>query len=219
LDVAIPLLAPGERSDLRRELGLGEADPVLLGSSTWPGEEQALLEVWRRLRDEGLSCRLLLVPRHAERRDEVKSLLDQAGVSHHFRSQGPATDEVDVAVGDTTGELRAFTQLAEVVFVGKSLPPHHEGQTPVEAAALGKAIVFGPHLSNFRSIAEELLSAGAARSVNGVAELGEVVEKLLRTPSEREAMGGAAQTWQRRNRGAVKRTVSLIHSEISGSAN
>ncbi len=219
LDVTIPLLSPAERSDLREAFGLGDTDPVLLGSSTWPGEEQALLDAWQRLREEGLSCRLLLVPRHAERRDEVKALLERAGVSHHFRSRGRATGEVDVAVGDTTGELRAFTQLAEVVFIGKSLPPHHEGQTPVEAAALGKAIVFGPQLSNFRSISEELLAAGAARTVNSATELGDRLGKLLRSPSERRALGEAAQTWQRRNQGAVTRTVSLIHSEISRSRN
>lgn len=219
LDVEITLLSPAERSDLRKSLGLGATDPVLLGSSTWPGEEQALLDAWRRLRDEGHPCRLLLVPRHAERRDEVAALLEQAGVRHHFRSRGHAPGDVDVAVGDTTGELRAFTQLAEVVFVGKSLPPHHEGQTPVEAAALGKAIVFGPRLTNFRAIAGELLAAGAARSVESAIELDEVLGELMRAPATRGAMGEAAQTWQRRNQGALARTISLIRSEISRSAN
>jgi 3-deoxy-D-manno-octulosonic-acid transferase len=219
LDLAIEPMTPDARRALRAELGLSGDDPVILGSSTWPGEEAALLEAWRALRAEGRACRLLLVPRHAERRGEVETLLREAGVRHHLRSRGPALEDVDVAVGDTTGELRRLTQVAEVVFIGKSLPPHTEGQTPVEAAALGKALVLGPELSNFRAIAGELLSEGAARRVSTAAELASVFAELLDAPDLRAAMGGAAQAWQQRNQGAVARTVALIRSEIFREAN
>ena len=165
LDVTISPLAEFGRVALRRELGLGENEPVLLGSSTWPGEEAVLIETFKALRAEGHALRLLLVPRHAERRGEIEELLRASGLAYHFRSHGAASAEVAVAVGDTTGELRKFTQLAELVFIGKSLPPHHEGQTPVEAAALGKPMVFGPELTNFRQIARDMRQVGAAKSV------------------------------------------------------
>lgn len=219
LDLAIEPMAPEARRSLLAELGLPVGEPVLLGSSTWPGEEAALLAAWRTLRARGQPCRLLLVPRHAERRGEVESLLREAGVRAHFRSRGPATAEVDVAVGDTTGELRRLTQVAEIVFIGKSLPPHTEGQTPVEAAALGKAIVLGPALSNFRAMVAELLASGAARSVASADALAEVFADLLRSPEARAAMGAAARDWQQRNQGAVARTVALIRSEIFGREN
>ncbi len=215
LDLAIEPMTSEARGALRAELGLAGDDPIILGSSTWPGEEEALLAAWRSLRAQGRACRLLLVPRHAERRGEVEALLREAGVSHHLRSRGPAAAEVDVAVGDTTGELRRLTQVAEIVFVGKSLPPHGEGQTPVEAAALGKALVLGPSLSNFRAIVAELLEAGAARRVQTAAELASVFAELLDAPGIRVQMGAAAQAWQQRNQGAVARTVALIRSEIS----
>ena len=64
-----------------------------------------------------------------------------------------------MSVADTTGELRRLTQLADVVFVGKSLAPHTEGQTPVEAASLGRPILFGPGMGNFRQLAAELVAA------------------------------------------------------------
>lgn len=215
LDVFIPLLDDNERGRLRRELGLGEGELIVLGSSTWPGEEAELVEAWRTLRAEGISCRLLLVPRHAERRDEIVALLTSTGISHHLRSRGVADREVEVAVADTTGELRRLTQLADVVFVGKSLPPHHEGQTPVEAAALGRAILLGPQLTNFRAIVTELLAAGAARRVETAAELGPMIARLLRSPVERRALGEAAQAWHQRNQGAVARTVAAIHAEFT----
>lgn len=215
LDVAIPLLTPPERAALRAELGLGEeGELVMLGSSTWPGEEAALIEALGAARAAGLACRLLLVPRHAERRAELADLLAASGWTRHFRSRGAAAGPVDVAVGDTTGELRRFTQLADVVFVGKSLPPHHEGQTPVEAAALGRPILFGPEMSNFRTIAGELDAAGAARRVASTAELKAALLRLLTHPAERAAMAAAALEWHRGNRGAVTRTLAIVREEL-----
>ncbi len=215
LDVAIPLLTDHERAALRTELGLGPAELVVLGSSTWPGEEAALIDALGALRSERIACRLLLVPRHAERRAEIATLLGELGWSHHFRSHGPAPGDVDVAVGDTTGELRKLTQVADVVFVGKSLPPHHEGQTPVEAAALGRPILFGPEMSNFRLIASELVAADAARRVASPAELRDALTWLLRHPAERESMAAAGLTWHRANRGAVERTLEIVRAELA----
>lgn len=216
LDVRIAPLGDEQRAKLRRELGLGDG-LVLLGSSTWPGEEAALLEAWRRARAAGVACSLLLVPRHAERRDEIARLLDAAGVRHHFRSRGSAAGEVEVAVGDTTGELRNFTQLADLVFVGKSLPPHTEGQTPVEAAALGRPILLGPGMSNFRILARELVARGAALEVADAAALGARVPELLREPARRSALAAAAAEWRRANAGAVERTLAILRAEIARS--
>jgi len=71
---------------------------------------------------------------------------------------------VDVAVADTTGELRDLTQFADVVFCGKSLPPHDGGQSPIEATSLGKPLLFGPHMTNFRKWRAPCASAAAPAS-------------------------------------------------------
>jgi 3-deoxy-D-manno-octulosonic-acid transferase len=161
---------------------------------------------------------LLIVPRHAERRAEIEALLQASGLSYHLRSRGPAPlgVSVEVAVGDTTGELRKLTQLAELVFVGKSLPPHHEGQTPVEAAALGKPVLFGPELSNFRVIARDMRATGAARSVATADELRQVVLALWSDAPARAAMAQAAQVWRVANQGAVGRTLAVIRTTLAG---
>ncbi|HVW22576.1 MAG TPA: glycosyltransferase N-terminal domain-containing protein [Opitutaceae bacterium] len=214
LDVEIPLLDEAARARLRHELGLPEG-LVLLGSSTWPGEEEAVLEAWRRARSAGLQVSLLLVPRHAERRGEIEARLRGGGLRIHFRSRGAALSAADVAVGDTTGELRQFTQLADLVFVGKSLPPHTEGQTPVEAAALGRAILLGPGMGNFRQIADELLERGAARAVRDPAELAEQASELLRDGTRRAAMAEAAAAWRRENAGALARTLAAVEAALA----
>lgn len=214
LDVQIPLLADAERVQLRRELGLPDGF-VLLGSSTWAGEEEALVGALRLTRERGVQCALMLVPRHAERRLDVERWLVKSKLRFHFRSNGPAPGEVDVLVGDTTGELRKLTQLADVVFVGKSLPPHTDGQTPVEAAALGKPIIFGPGMGNFRLLSRDLLARGAAREVADAAALAEVVQELLRDASRREALAAAAAVWRCDNAGAVARTLGVIREELA----
>lgn len=214
LDVQIPRLTDEERSQLRRELGLPEG-LVLLGSSTWPGEEEAMLGAWRLTCERGVRCSLMLVPRHAERRLEVERLLTKAKVRFHFRSKGPAPGEVDVLVGDTTGELRKLTQIADVVFVGKSLPPHTEGQTPVEAAALGKPIIFGQGMGNFRLLSHDLLARGAAREVADAAALAEVAQELMRDGARRDTLSTAAMAWRRDNAGAVARTLAVIREELA----
>lgn len=213
LDVQITPLGEAEKSQLRRELGLPDL-PVVLGSSTWPGEEAALLQAWEAANRSGLRCALLLVPRHAERRGEIEALLKER-VRYHFRSRGAAGGEVDVAVGDTTGELRKFTQLAAVVFVGKSLPPHTEGQTPVEAAALGKPILLGPGMSNFRAIVSDLKARGAVREVTDPAALVAGVVDLLRDVDQRSTLSSAAAQWQRDNGGAVERTLVEIRRVLA----
>ncbi len=219
LDVTIPELSEAEHVALRAELGLGESTrPVLLGSSTWPGEERVLVELWQRLEREGAGpgagVDLLLVPRHAERRAEVAAELGAAGMDFHLRSKGRAPAGMRIVIADTTGELKKLTRLADVVFVGKSLPPHIGGQTPVEAAAMGKAIVLGPEMSNFRVIVRELLAAGGARQVGDAAELGEVLARLLANEQERAELASAARRWHQANRGAIERTLAEIEAYL-----
>ncbi len=227
LDVNLnPTLTPDQGRQLRRELGLyvpggddGDRYPLLiLGSSTWPGEEEALLRLLQEARAGETDCQLLLVPRHMERREEIHRILEAFPFSSHFRTSGPANDPVDVAVGDTTGELLLFTQLADVVFVGKSLSPRHSrdgGQTPIEAAAFGKAVLFGPYMTNFRTIARELVDTGAALVVGDEVDLIERARELLENESFRRETAETARRWHAANRGAVQTTLRVIRELLA----
>ncbi len=213
LDVEIDRIDGKTKARLREELGLPENNLVLMGSSTWPGEEIALVKALQKLRGEGAQCTLLLVPRHAERRHEIEAELRHCGLMMNFRSRQHALKPVDIAVGDTTGEMRSFLQLADVVFVGKSLPPHTEGQTPVESGVLGKPMLFGPGMGNFRMIARDLDDAGAAMTVGDESELINKSAALMKDADRREEMAAAARNWHARNLGAVARTLKIV-SEV-----
>lgn len=205
-DVTIPELDQWGRAMLRRELGFTDNQLVVLGSSTWPGEELALLRLLERARRDGVICQLLLVPRHAERRGEIEALLGTRPLNWQLRSRGNAVGQVDICVADTTGELQKLTQVADLVFVGKSLPPNEGGQTPIEAASLGKPLMFGPGMSNFRVVAAALRECGAAILVTDEVELVDQGLALLRDEKRRAEMATAARAWHQANQGAMERT-------------
>ncbi len=214
LDTELVELDGPARSALLQEMGFGETDTIIVGASTWPGEEEALLAACRSYWDGGTDqtgkVRLLLVPRHAERAAEIVQEIEAAGRSYHVRSQGSASEPVDVCLADTTGELSRLVQLAEVVWIGKSLPPHSQGQTPVEAARLGKPVLFGPGMGNFRGIAAHLIAHGAARKIDSKAELEVGLKTLLADASLREGMSWAGRAWNDQNRGAKDRTLETL---------
>ena len=221
-DVAMPpALTPEAKQSLLAELGFlnnkSQTPLVLLGSSTWPGEEAMLLEVLRAARAVGLPVYLLLVPRHMERRRELERLLEQSEFSCHFRSESVDADGiVDVYVGDTTGELRVLTQAADLAWVGNSLPPNEGGQTPIEAAALGIPLVYGPAMSNFKRICTSLEEASAAVRIEDAEEAQKVLLELLKANERRLALGAEARAWHANNRGAADRTLEHLYGLLGG---
>lgn len=209
------------RAHLAAEFGFvsspsDESPLILLGNSTWPGEEALLLEVWRSAVQAGVFCRLVLVPRHAERREEIRSLLTAEAVSHHFRSESlRAPVETQVYVGDTTGELVRLLQAADVVFVGKSLSPHEGGQNPIEAVSLRLPVVFGPRMSNFREIADGMMREGVARAGRDANECAALLSGLLHDAGARTRCAAAADRWLAAHRGALRRTADILRVELA----
>ncbi len=219
-DVAIEEpLNEREREALRASLGFpsGPSNPfVLLGSSTWPGEEEALLDVQRRLIEEGIDCRLLLVPRHAERGPELAELLTRQDLTWHQRSSvQTAPENVQIHLADTTGELAHLTQATDLAFIGKSLAPNSGGQTPIEAAGLGTPILMGPNMSNFKKLADSLAKAGAALWVSDSEELLHSVQDLARKPDSRDTMQQAGLNWHAENRGSSRRIAEDILNKLN----
>ncbi|MGF1451825.1 MAG: 3-deoxy-D-manno-octulosonic acid transferase [Opitutales bacterium] len=207
-----PELSREGRMQLRAELGFRKSAFVLAGLSTWPGEEAWLAALQDDLRKHSeTEVELLLIPRHAERRNEIVAALAPFGRAVHLRSHGPnstATDHIYLA--DTTGEMVELMQAANMVFIGKSLPPHTEGQTPLEAAALGIPMAFGPSLSNFRSLCESLLEAGGARRIHNAKEMRLLAAEWITHPERAAETGQRAREWHAAQRGAARKTAQLL---------
>ncbi len=214
-DVDYTPLNTDERAALRKSMGFGEdkSTRVLIGASTWPGEEELLLSVFAELLKMDDNWRLLLVPRHAERRAEIVKLLEAQQEPWVQRSViAHAEQPAKICLADTTGELRALMQTADLVFIGKSLPPNEGGQTPIEAAVFGIPIVYGPHMENFRPVCASLEKAHAARRAQDAAQAKGILLSLANSPEKRAALSQASQTWHAANRGASERCLAALEN-------
>jgi 3-deoxy-D-manno-octulosonic-acid transferase len=169
--------------------GLGR--PYLLAASTRAGEETLLLEAWRRVQDE--ERLLVIAPRHPQRRRAILRELGRRDARVAVRSRGERpTPGTEVYLADTLGELPGFIAGADLVIMGGSLLPRG-GQNLLEPAALGRAILVGPHMDNFRSETALLLRHDAVRQVTSSEELAPAIGELLARPELRAAMGARAR--------------------------
>jgi 3-deoxy-D-manno-octulosonic-acid transferase len=208
-----------DAEDLRREVGLAAGDTVLVAGSTGPGEEEMLLAAYAGARQTHPRLRLVIVPRRPENFDAAAQTILKTGFgvlrrSCPGRTEGPA-DRPPVILGDTMGELIKWYALADLVFVGRSLVPLG-GSNPMEPGALGRPLVWGPHMFNFPVEAPALVAAGAATEVADAAALSAAILSILTRPGQRRQMGDAARDTIRALQGATARNVELVTAALSG---
>jgi 3-deoxy-D-manno-octulosonic-acid transferase len=202
-------------AELAGAVGLNPGhEKIWVCGSTGPGEEKLILEAYKKI---GPNVRLVLVPRHPERFDEVAAMIAGAGFEVARRSGGPCggpRGSKPVILGDTMGEQRKFYSLADVVFVGRTLVdlgPRQHGSDMIEPAALGKPIVIGPFTQNFADAMKRFRDARAMVEITGGApELAGAVGELLSRPEHAKAVGERARQVVRENQGATDRHVKLI---------
>jgi len=184
---------------------------VIVAGSTMRGEEAAVLQAFKKIKATQTHAIAIVAPRQPERFGEVERLSRDAGFVTIRRSELPidAEPRADVVVLDTIGELAQLYQLATVVFVGGSLADHG-GHNILEPAIFGKPIVFGPHMQNFREIAETFVANDAAIQVYTERELDGAVLSLVRDPVQRARLGAAARALVEANRGAKDKTLAVL---------
>ncbi|MBY0458170.1 MAG: 3-deoxy-D-manno-octulosonic acid transferase [Gemmataceae bacterium] len=215
-DGALRSRATPETERLRELIG-SPASLVLLAGSTHAPEESIVLGVFARLRVRFPDSRLILVPRHPDRFEEVARLVEASGLSFVRRSAvtSPLPEMPAVLLLDTVGELGAAWGLAGVGFVGGSLDGQRGGQSMIEPAGYGVPCVFGPHVWNFRDAARRLVEVGGAVTLKDAAELEAALAQLLADPGLRERMGVSARELVRQQQGATERTLAVIDSVLT----
>jgi 3-deoxy-D-manno-octulosonic-acid transferase len=184
---------------------------VIVAGSTMRGEEAAVLKAFSKIKTTLPHALLILAPRQPERFAEVERLARDAGFVTARRSELPidAEPRADVVVLDSIGELAQIYQVATAVFVGGSLADHG-GHNILEPAIFGKPVVFGPHMQNFKEIADAFLANDAAVQVHSGSELESALLSLLTDPVRRARLGAAARALVEANRGARSKTLEVI---------
>jgi 3-deoxy-D-manno-octulosonic-acid transferase len=207
-DVGAPEELHAQAGGLRAGLAWPRSARVIVAGSTRPGEEALLLEAYLALRRSVGELRLVLAPRHLERVEDAAQALKGAKIAFSRRSAaGPAPEALLL---DTLGELRAAYALAAdggLAWVGGSFRDFG-GQNPLEPAALGVPVLFGPFMRHFAEASQALTEAGAAIACEP-GQLAAESARLLGDPARYRAMAGAGQACMQARSGASKRSADL----------
>ena len=203
--------------------------PLWVAGATGNDEEKILLDVYRSLKqqDHFSDLRLAIVPRKPERFDEVAQLIKQTGFElirySQIKNQAAGKSSIEyrassiesVILGDTMGDLRKFYSLATIIFVGRSLVPMG-GSDMMEAAALGKCTIFGPHAFNFKHTVDALLKDNGAIMVKDKEDLLQTMQKCLTEPEYANKIAKNGREVIRKNQGATTKTIEQIATFLNG---
>ena len=206
-------------AEIKKRFGVSEDAPLIIAASTHRPEEKYILDAFKTVYKtaSGNLPRLMLVPRHPERFNEVEKLIKETGFDWVRRSEIASARDVaaEIILLDTIGELRSVFPLAEIVFVGGSLIPHG-GQNVLEPAMARKAIVTGFYTMNFKQIVAEFLDKKALVQLPELSEaeipakLAEVFTELLLDREKRAALAENAFQVVKSNRGATLKTIEQL---------
>ncbi len=203
-------------AELKSLADIANDDVILIAGSTQHPEERYALEIYKRLAPLYPNLRLILVPRHKERFEEVATLLKHSGLPFARRTELQTATSRDAThrrwsalLIDVIGELNAWWGAAAIGFVGGSFGSRG-GQNMLEPAAYGVATCFGENTWNFRDIVAQLLAANAAEVVRDEAELEAFIRRMLDHPEEAHALGARAQQLVLTQQGATARTTDHL---------
>ena len=169
---------------------------VLILASTMPGEDELLIPAAAALRD----WLVIVAPRKPERFEPVAALMPADAI----RRSSFIAHRSSFLLLDSIGELARIYRYASAAFIGGSLLPGVGGHNPIEAAAVGVPVCFGPHMSNFREVAAIFLRQRAAAEVRTVQDV------IAFATGHDPEMGARARQVVKQNRGAAARTAARI---------
>lgn len=204
-----------QAAELRAQWGQGRK--ILVAASTHPGEDEQVLEAFRLIHCEMPGALLVLVPRHPERFEPVAGLLEQQGWRYtRYSAREPVSADTDVVLGDVMGELLPMLGAADVAFVGGSLEPVG-GHNMLEPLAMGTPAITGPHVFNFKMVADLLTELDVLTTVTTPLGLGQAVLALFRDESRRRQLAVDGRQVVFRHRGAVDRLYQHVYRLLAQS--
>lgn len=193
----------------------GKVRPTLIASSTHEGEEDIVLDAFEKILKVRPESLLVLVPRHLERFERVKGILQESKIPFVSRSmREDVSKDTKILLGDTIGELNFLYSLADVAFIGGSLIDHG-GQNLLEPSAQSLALLSGPSLRNFSDISEQLIQNNALAVVHDAEELCNRYLLLIEDESTCNAIGAKAYEVFMKNRGALDAILNKLKPLIS----
>ena len=209
-------VTPEEHNKILNELGLNDAEGILLAGSTHRGEENYVLGAFKKIREHHPKAKLVIAPRELLRTREVVHICSNAGFKVGTRTElqkSPPANE-DIIILDTIGELGKVYSIGDVIYVGGSLVTHG-GHNILEPAAHGKAIIVGHHMENFKDTHALFKNRNACVTVNNPEELAIEAAKLFDNPDERRRLECETIAIVKENRGASRKSAVLLRNMLT----
>ena len=176
-------------------------------------EAELILNVWHNT-----DALLIIVPRHPERFQAAYDLAQQRGFKTQKRSDNaPIQPDTQVWIGDSIGEMYAYFQAADIVFIGGSLVDTG-CQNIIEPLQCGKPVLFGPSIYNFQAACEQALAAGVAQQIHSAAELVQTVTRQLAQPEIHAQQTTKTAAYLAQHRGASQRIADAIEQHVQANA-
>jgi 3-deoxy-D-manno-octulosonic-acid transferase len=209
---------PHDERALRTFQSMAAGRQVWVASSTHEGEEEICAYAHRRVAPAVKGLLTVIVPRHPARGPSIAQKLRGQGFKVARREANePVTAATDIYVADTLGELGLFYRASLVAFIGGSLIPHG-GQNLLEPARLGAAVLYGPHMENFRAIVDEMAAKGAAHEVADAEELVKALERLLTDAALRREVANTARGIATAKDGILDAVLGQLEPALAGIA-
>ncbi len=211
-DLLYDLADPAIEAETRKMLNIEASCPVLIAGSTRRGEEVMVIKAYEKILEEFPDMVLLIAPRHIERTGEIASFLESQGIQYQLRSEIDTHTKKrseKVILINTFGELFRLYSVGTIIFCGASLVPLG-GQNPLEAAAWGKAVLYGPFMDDFLDAKAVLNENDAGIQVSNPEMLADRAIQLLKNPGLLHEYGARARQAVRKNQKVAERHAQEI---------
>ncbi len=211
---AITDVVEGSRQ-LADSLSISDNQRLFVAGGTGSGEEEIIIDVFKKLKPDFNNLRLAIVPRKPERFDEVAALIQKQQLPLiRYSNIKNSSQKIDIPADsvilcDTMGDLKKFYSLAEIVFVGRSMCPMG-GSDMMESTAMGKFTTFGVHTFNFKQTVDALLNADGAVEVENAQQLEAVLHKALCDDQYKDKIASNGKQVIAENQGATEKSVKII---------
>ncbi|MDB5394284.1 MAG: 3-deoxy-D-manno-octulosonic acid transferase, partial [Rhodospirillales bacterium] len=202
-------------AELKAAIG---ARPMWVLASSHEGEEEIAVTAHTLLTARFPHLLTVIVPRHTKRGASIAVQARGAGLTVSLRSAGlPPAFKDDIYIADSMGELGLWYRLTGIACIGGSLVPVG-GHNPIEAAQLGCALLYGPHMFSVPGVAAELQADHAALVITDETSLADAIARLLEDKAAALAMAAAARQVAERNRHVLDRAFAVLDPLIDRAA-
>jgi 3-deoxy-D-manno-octulosonic-acid transferase len=198
------------------DCGFKDTDTIITAASTWPGEEFVFANAFKKLKIKYEHIKLIIIPRHVERREQIIAELQKTQQDFVIRSNYLKTQAIDkqadIILLDSTGEVKPVYALSSIAFVGKSMFENHGGHNIIEPATFSIPLLTGPNTENFPIISQDFINEDGITIVENENELYKAIAGFISDPEMSRVSGKKARAVLDKRLGNLDRIIDQIIS-------